>query len=155
MIKLVQITDIEELMRWRKEVIENVFSEEPDVSLLESNIEYYRRHIPAGTHIAFKALYNGEEAGCGSLCLYDELPSPDNPSGHCAYLMNIYVRIPFRQHGIAHTIVERLVREAELKNCGKVYLETTDDGRGVYESLGFRDMPDMMKLSKDEGDRSK
>lgn len=153
MITLIRITDIGELMKWRREVIENVFSEEPDASLLESNREYYERHVPDGTHIAFKALYNGEEAGSGSLCLSDELPSPDNPTGHCAYLMNIYVRQPFRQHGIGHAIVERLVGEAKDNNCGKVYLETTDAGRGVYESLGFRDMPDMMKLSKDERDR--
>lgn len=155
MIELVRITDIEELMKWRKEVIENVFSEVPGKSLLESNREYYERHIPAGTHVAFKALYCGEEAGSGSLCLSDELPSPDNPTGHCAYLMNIYVRNPFRQHGIGHAIVKRLVREAKENNCGKVYLETTDAGRGVYESLGFRDMPDMMKLGKDERDRDR
>lgn len=147
MIELVQIKDFEELMKWRKEVIENVFSEKPDKTLLESNMEYYRKHIPDDSHIAFKAIYDGEEAGSGSLCLSDELPSPDNPTGHCAYLMNIYVRKPFRERGVGHAIVKRLMAEAVERNCGKVYLETTSDGRGIYESLGFRDMPDMMKLS--------
>ncbi len=28
--------------------------------------------------------------------IIEELPSPDNPSGKCAYLMNIYVREAFR-----------------------------------------------------------
>jgi hypothetical protein len=30
----------------------------------------------------------------------------------------------------------------------KIYLETTDGGRPVYQSLGFRDMPDMMIYGK-------
>lgn len=146
MIEIKEITDLEELMRWRAEVIKNVFGENPSPALLEANRKYYERHIPDGSHRAFVAVYNGEEAGSGSLCLTDELPSPDNITGHCAYLMNIYVKAPFREHGIGHAIVERLLQEARLKDCGKIYLETTAEGRPVYESLGFRDLPDMMKL---------
>ena len=59
--------------------------------------------------------------------------------------MNIYVRKTFRKHGIAHKIVSRLIEEAKKQKCDKIYLETTADGKPVYTSLGFRDMPDMMK----------
>lgn len=132
-------------MDWRAEVIRNVFGEDADLTLLEANHLYYLRHIPDDSHIAFVATCDGEECGCGSICLTDELPSPDNPSGKCAYLMNIFVREAFRKHGIAHKIVSRLVEEAKNRECGKIYLETTADGKPVYKSLGFRDMPDMMK----------
>ena len=145
-----EIKDMEELMRWRGEVIRNVFGEEADDSLLEANRRYYERHVPDGSHRAFIALVDGEEAGCGSVCLSDELPSPDNHSGHCAYLMNIYVREPFRNHGIAHAIVRKLISEAEKLGCGKIYLETTEEGKSVYASLGFREMPDMMKYHEEE-----
>lgn len=137
-------------MKWREEVIGTVFGEQPSESLLAANREYYERHVPDGSHRAFIALYNGEEAGSGSVCITDELPSPDNPTGHCAYLMNIYVREQFREHGIGHAIVRKLMEEAKSLDCGKIYLETTDEGRPVYESLGFRDLPDMMKLKADE-----
>ena len=46
---------------------------------------------------------------------------------------------------MAHNIVSRLIKEALKRDCGKIYLETTADGKPVYKSLGFRDMPDMMK----------
>ena len=59
--------------------------------------------------------------------------------------MNIYVREAFRNHGIAHKLVVRLIEEAKKHNCGKIYLETTADGKPVYTSLGFREMADMMK----------
>ena len=145
MIALREITDPATLMEWRAEVIENVFGLTAGPDLLEANRRYYLNHIADGTHIAFVASYDGTDCGCGGVCLTDELPSPDNPSGRCAYLMNIYVREAFRKHGVAREIVARLVEEAKMRGCGKIYLETTDDGRPVYDALGFRDMPDMMK----------
>lgn len=146
MIELEQIKALPRLMMWRQEVLRHVFGEEPSARLLAENSLYYRRHITDDTHFAVSAKWNGEDAGCGAICLTDELPSPDNPTGRCAYLMNIYVREPFRGHGIAHEIVKRLIAEAKARDCGKIYLETTADGRPVYESLGFRDLPDIMKI---------
>ncbi|MDE6161826.1 MAG: GNAT family N-acetyltransferase, partial [Muribaculaceae bacterium] len=103
-----------------------------------SNRQYYRRHIADGTHMAFIAYCDGEECGCGAVCFTDELPSPENPTGKCANLMNIYVRMPYRNRGIAHSIVGRLVEEARKHECGKIYLETTSAGKSLYLSSGFR-----------------
>lgn len=150
MVEIKEVKDIGELMRWRREVIRNVFEEEADEALLEANRLYYESHVKDGSHLAFVAEYEGEPCGCGSVCLTEELPSPDNPGGRCAYLMNIYVRKNFRNHGIAHAIVKRLLEEARNRDCGKIYLETTADGKPVYTSLGFRDMPDMMKYYETE-----
>lgn len=143
-----KITDIDELLAWRREVICAVFGSEPSDSLMAAGRDYYRRALKAGTHLAFIADCDGNEAGCGSICLSEELPSPDNPSGRCAYLMNIFVRGPYRRHGVGKALVSRLIAEARRLNCGKIYLETTDMGRDVYRQLGFRPMPDMMKLEK-------
>ncbi len=145
MVALKEIRDIEMLMRWREEVIEHVFGDKADEDLLKENRIYYERHIPDHSHIALVAEEDGVECGCGSVCLTDELPSPDNPSGRCAYLMNIYVRESHRNNGIAHQIVSCLIDKAKKRGCGKIYLETTEEGKPVYSSIGFRDMPDMMK----------
>lgn len=140
-----RISDIGTLMKWRREVIENVFGVVPDEALLAANELYYWHHVPNGSHIAFIVEEDGRECGCGAVCLSEELPSPDNPTGKCAYLMNIYVRKGSRNHGMAHKIVERLILEARKRGCGKIYLESTPEAKPVYTSLGFKDMPDMMK----------
>lgn len=145
--ELKEIRAIPTLMHWRAEVIEHVFGRKPDRRLLVANRQYYRKSMADGTHAAFVAVLDGEEVGCGAICFSEELPSPDNPSGHCAYLMNIYVRESFRCRGVGHAIVARLLEEAKTRACGKIYLETTPQGRPVYESLGFGDLPDMMKFS--------
>lgn len=146
MVVINEIKVIPTLMHWRMEVIRNVFGCEPSARLLVANRQYYRTHLADNSHLAFEAEYDGEKAGCGSVCFSEELPSPDNPTGKCAYLMNIYVRKPFRNRGVAHEIIKRLIYESKRRNCGKIYLETTADGAPVYLSLGFESMPDMMKL---------
>jgi GNAT superfamily N-acetyltransferase len=148
MAEIRRITSLDELMRWRKEVIANVFGMTVDEALLDANRRYYSAHIADSTHIAVVASSEGVDCGCGAVCFSEELPSPDNPGGKCAYLMNISVRKEHRDKGIAHVIVEWLVEEALRRGCDKIYLETTDGGRPVYQSLGFRDMPDMMIYGK-------
>lgn len=146
MVEIHQIYDLPILMDWRIEVIRNVFGEDADTNLIEENQQYYKRHISDNSHVAVVAQYDGRDCGCGGVCFTEELPSPDNPSGKCAYLMNIYVREEFRNKGVAHSIVSWLVEEAKKRGCGKIYLETTADGKPVYSSLGFRDMAGMMKF---------
>ncbi len=145
MVKIREIKDIPTLMSWRKEVIEHVFGQTPDEKLLLANRQFYDKHIADGTHYALVVEYDNEECGCGAVCFTEELPSPDNSTGRCGYIMNIYVREPFRKHGLAHEIVKHLIEESQRRGCGKIYLETTEDGKPVYSSLGFKDMPDMMK----------
>lgn len=144
-VTLREATALPTLTCWREEVIREVFGKSPGARLLVANRQYYRRHIADGTHVALIAECDGEPCGCGGVCFSDELPSPDNPTGNCAYLMNIYVRPAFRNKGIAHKIVGRLVEISKDRMCGKIYLETTEEGKPLYRSIGFREMPDMMK----------
>lgn len=134
-------------MHWRREVIENVFGTEPSKRLMVANRQYYRRHIADGTHIAVVASTDDTDAGCGAICLTEELPSPDNPSGRCAYLMNIYVREEFRNSGVAHAIVRWLVNKARQLGCDKIYLETTVMAQPLYKSIVLNDLPGTMKYA--------
>ena len=93
---------------------------------------------------------NTEIVGCGGICLYHEMPSPDNLNGKCAYLMNIYTRPQFRGHGIGNRIVRWLVEQARQRHISKIYLETSNKGRPLYQTIGFADMKDMMKLSREK-----
>ena len=151
-IRQATIQDTDLLMQWRMEVLREVFSISPDRSVTEleaENRRYYQEELPRGGHIACFACMGEEIVGCGGMCLYDEMPSPDNPNGKCAYLMNIYARPQFRGCGIGHAIVRWLIGQTEQHGVSKIYLETSEDGRPLHREMGFREMPDMMKLSKE------
>lgn len=142
-----EVIVIPTLMHWRKEVIENVFGVVPSKELMAANRMYYMKHIADGSHIAIVAETDDQDVGCGAICLSDELPSPDNPSGRCAYLMNIYVRKEYRGHGVGHSIVCWLVKKARQLGCDKIYLETTDGARSLYKDIGFKELPGIMKYA--------
>jgi len=124
--------DLDLLIRWRMEVLHCVFSIPADADtteLKQANLDYYTKALSDDSHIACFASIDGQTVGCGGVCLYDEMPSPDNPTGHCAY------------------IVRWLVGAALSRGIKKIYLETSEAGRLLYEVLGFSDMKDMMHLT--------
>ena len=142
------INDLDTLMAWRTKVLREVFAlpEEQDTAELEkANRDYYQTMLSSEGHIACFAC-NEEIIGCGGICLYREMPSPDNPSGRCAYLMNIYTRPEFRGQGVGEKIVRWLTKQAIERGITKIYLETSDSGRKLYQKIGFSPMTDYMKL---------
>ena len=143
------LSDFETLMKWRMEVLHDVFSipAEVDTSALEeANREYYQQSLEDGSHIACFALQNNETVGCGGICLQREMPSPDNRNGLCGYLMNIYVRPDNRQKGIGKEIVKWLIHQARERHVTKIYLETSESGQSLYQELGFAKIENYLKL---------
>jgi GNAT superfamily N-acetyltransferase len=143
------IDEIDTIMRWRMTVLHDVFTipSDADVSELEkSNREYYLSQIPNGGHIACFARLGGEIIGCGGVCLYHEMPSPDNASGRCAYLMNIYVQPQYRKHGYGRLVTEWLIGHAKEQGITKIYLEASTAGKLMYKHLGFSEMEGYLKL---------
>ena len=115
-------------------------------SLREKNRKYYLAELNRGGHVALVAESDGKILGCGGVCIYDELPSPDNRSGRCAYLMNIYTRKPYRKHGVAKKICERLIKIAREHGAEKIYLETSEAAKALYHALNFAEMDGYLKL---------
>ncbi len=155
--------DLELLLDWRMETLEHVFAGCPLEGLRSANRRYYQGQLGTG-HIACFALdrqllesaadtflpqadsWQCAIVGCGALCLQQELPSPDNPSGRCGYLMNIYVREPWRHQGYGHEIVQWLMDQAWQHQAGKIWLESSEAGKPLYRDLGFADMEDIMVI---------
>lgn len=152
-IETLAASDIELLLELRMEVLSHVFSEqrqeisEEEWNLLkEENRRYYLAELAQGGHIACIAREGETIVGCGGVCLYREMPSPDNLSGKCGYLMNIYTRKPYRKNGVARKMCKWLIQKAKEKGAEKIYLETSEAAKGLYYSLGFREMKGYLKL---------
>ncbi len=148
-IRKADISELDLLMEWRIRVLREVFSIPEDQltdELEKANREYYRETLASGGHTACLAVFDNEIIGCGGVCVYREMPSPDNPTGMCAYLMNIFTLPEYRGHGVGESIVRWLVELEREQGITKIYLETSQTGRKLYEKIGFEDMADMMKL---------
>lgn len=148
-IRRAALDDIELLIEWRMEVLREVFSlplSKNTDGLEQENRAYYQRALAQEEHIACFACMEEELVGCGGICLYQEMPSPDNPSGKCAYLMNIYTRPRSRKQGVGGAIVKWLADQAAERGISKIYLEASEEGKRLYTKMGFIPMGDMMNL---------
>lgn len=148
-IRKAELADIDLLIEWRMRVLYDVFSisdSHPVAELEQENRRYYQSMLQTGGHIACFACTEDKVLGCGGICIYQEMPSPDNASGRCAYLMNIYTCPEFRGNGVGKMVVQWLIEQAKQRNITKIYLETSEKGRKLYERIGFFPMLDMMKL---------
>ncbi len=153
--KIEQLTvkDIKLLISLRMEVLADVFKTDfknmtsSDIeNLKRENKKYYLKELPSGRHIACAAYETDKILGCGGMCLYNEMPSPDNPNGKCAYLMNIYVKPEYRKKGLGKKICNWLVEKAKETGAEKIYLESSDNAKPMYEKLGFKEMKNYMAI---------
>ena len=158
-IKIVEVglDSLEEILSMRMEVLNEVFksdfeimSEEEKKNLMEENREYYKRELSSGGHITCFVYIDNNLVGCGGICIYNEMPSPDNRNGKCGYLMNIYVRDEYRNHGIGSEITKWLINYAKKKEINKIYLESSVVAKKMYNEIGFVDMKDYMIYKKKE-----
>ena len=158
-LKQLSEADLERLLSLRMEVLAHVFAAAKErmaperwAALREENRAYYAAALRAGEHIAVVAEISGETVGCGGVCLYREMPSPDNENGLCAYLMNVYTRRPYRRRGVAEAVCRRLIGEAKAAGAKKIYLETSAGAKELYRSLGFSEMKDYFILEEENND---
>ncbi|MCW5636302.1 MAG: GNAT family N-acetyltransferase [Rubrivivax sp.] len=85
------------------------------------------------------ALVDGSPAGCGAL---RALPDVDYPNA--CEMKRLYVRRAFRRFGLGRTLAQALMDHATRAGYSTLLLDTLDDmeaARGLYESLGFAEVP--------------
>lgn len=149
-IRQADLSDLEPLIMIRMETLNEVFNlKMPEDQALydvlkKENLDYFRKHLANHTLVFGLAYVQGNLAAAGAVIFHHELPSPDNINGNCAYLMNIFTRRKYRHLGIGSLIVNWLVEKARQRDIEKIYLETTESGRRLYEQSGFIDYKDMM-----------
>jgi ribosomal protein S18 acetylase RimI-like enzyme len=92
---------------------------------------------PAG--IILLASVDGALAGCGAL---RPLPEVDHPDA--CEMKRLFVRRAFRRFGLGRLLAQALIDHAVQAGYASLLLDTLDDmeaARGLYESLGFEEVP--------------
>ncbi|MDN3545007.1 MAG: GNAT family N-acetyltransferase [Roseateles asaccharophilus] len=85
------------------------------------------------------ALVDGAVAGCGAF-----RPLPDADYANACEMKRLYVRPAFRRFGLGRSLAQALMDRATEAGYSAMLLDTLDDmeaARGLYESLGFVEVP--------------
>ncbi len=85
------------------------------------------------------AFVDDQLAGCGAF-----RPLPDVDFATACEMKRLYVRPAFRRYGLGRQLAQALIDGAVLAGYSAMLLDTLDDmesARGLYESLGFVEVP--------------
>ena len=85
----------------------------------------------------------GDLAGALSVAHEDTPPSRGNPAGRQSYLFGLWVAKRARRRGIARALVTAATERSQSLGEGAVTLFASDEGRLVYEQMGFHASPHM------------
>jgi len=134
-------TDIDALIKSRCRTMREVcgFGEDYEFSaeFMESTKEYFL-HGNGTTAIATDDSSGTPQiVGNATLCYTNMMPTFSHPSGKRAHLMNVHVEKEFRRKGIARRMIEFLEAEAKERGVTEISLDATDDGRKLYEAMGW------------------
>jgi GNAT superfamily N-acetyltransferase len=113
--------------------------------LLEAATSQIREAIASGEYVAWLAHLAGDPQriiGGSGVQLRRLFPRPDETGkrvliGREGIVLNVYVERDFRRRGLARRLMEVLLDWVRGSDVVSLVLHASDDGRRLYESMGF------------------
>jgi GNAT superfamily N-acetyltransferase len=137
--------DIPEILQQRKRMYEDMGHRDPGALalMLSTTRKFLAQAIPAGSFRSWLAIAEGRVVGGGAVLLS---PWPSHTyDGEClrATILNVYTYPEFRRRGIARSLMQFMTGWCKSQGLAMVYLHASQDGRALYESLGFEPTAEM------------
>ena len=109
---------------------------------------YAEREIPAGRLRAWIVDCDGQPVAGGIIVLQSPAPMPGFVGGeHLGAIQNIWTEPEHRRRGLAGQIVREMIAWCRENGIRRLFLNATEDGRGIYTELGFRPSTTAMTLT--------
>lgn len=108
-----------------------------DSALWQATHDYFSKAEADGSARSWVVEVEGELVACGTLAFFVRPPYPGNLSGREAYLLNMYTLPAWRKQGMASALLDAMAADARERQLGKLWLHASDEGRALYERMGF------------------
>lgn len=139
-IRYATVRDLDILVRQRRRMWEAI-GDHTEVELDAADREYRawaRRRLQTGRLVGFLAeTTDGAIVAGGCVWLRENQPRPGRNDRVIPYLLSMYTEPEHRGHGLATRIVREAIRWSRSRGYARLVLHASDEGRGVYEHLGF------------------
>jgi GNAT superfamily N-acetyltransferase len=93
--------------------------------------------LAEGTYVGWLGEAGGAVVAGAGLVLLGRGPTRDDPNPVRGRIGNVYTEPAWRQRGLATTLLQRCLAEAEAREVRVLNLSTSSRARTLYERLGF------------------
>jgi len=143
------VSEIDALVQLRHDFIRSDVGSlgDEDRAALSNYRDFLLDVMANGSFVQWLCELDGKIAATGSVNFYRLPPTHRRPNGREAYIGNMFTYPAHRRKGLAKKVLQLLFDEARATDCMSIVLHTSPDGRPLYESFGFVDSDNYMRLS--------
>jgi GNAT superfamily N-acetyltransferase len=123
--------DLGEILRQRRGMYEDM--NYTDAEALDSN----------GSFRSWLGVMDGTIVGGGAVLISPWPCHPYDASCRRATILNVYAYPQYRRKGVARALMHAILEWCRSEGFAVVFLHASDDGRPLYESLGFEPTNEM------------
>jgi GNAT superfamily N-acetyltransferase len=98
----------------------------------------FRRRLDEADFVAYGVEEAGRLVSCGTGWLEEHLPSPGQFDGRRGHIASMSTEPEWKRRGYGRQVFGELMGWFAEAGIPRVDLRATEDGRGLYESFGFR-----------------
>jgi GNAT superfamily N-acetyltransferase len=109
-----------------------------------ATVRYLQRALPGGEFRAWVVEFDGAPVGGGGVQLRPLVPRPGHLDGQPeGLILSVWTDPAHRRRGLATRIVGAILDWCRGQGVTRVTLHASEEGRGIYERLGFRQTNEM------------
>lgn len=143
-LRLATLDDIPALVRHRRgmfvdmDALRGVSSDPAQLDVMDSTYAVFARERLIDGRIQAWVIADADRVVASGAMLYtDWLPRPDGQRSVLAYVHSVYTEPAYRRIGLARRILKAMMVECRARGLPRLTLHASDQGRGLYEELGF------------------
>ena len=139
------IHDIPEIIRQRRRMYEDMHYADTLALERSSNLNsvYLQKAVSEGSFRAWLAADSKRPIAGGAVLIVPWPAHPYDLECRRATILNVYTEPDYRRRGVARRIMQTMIAWCEKEGFCRVNLHASDDGRHLYESLGFEPSNEM------------
>ena len=144
--------DIPEILRQRRAMYEdmNYTNDTALTTMAKLTAEYLAQAIPNGAFHAWLAIDDDAHPIAGAALIISPWPAhPYDLECRRATILNVYTNPQYRRRGIARQLMQTVLAWCKAEGLARVTLHASDQGRHLYESLGFEPSNEMRLSLRD------
>jgi ribosomal protein S18 acetylase RimI-like enzyme len=141
--------DLSLILRHRRRMFEDMGEGDPVAldAMEASSLKTIARGLEDGSWRGFVAEEGGDAerrvVASGAVLISAWPGQPQDPQPRRATILNVYTERDRRRRGIARKLMEHILEFCRSEGLAQVSLHASDDGRPLYEDLGFRPSNEM------------